>query len=160
MKDLIPGLSWLFPGFEMVPTGPLTGGGDEEERVAQTLSDYYQAFSTLDMQVILPYFHEPSMLVGPRGFGVAPDHAALATMLARSLKGLRPRRFARSELIRLHVRKLSSATALASGIAVRYRTDGRELERAGVTYLMQKAKRNWKIAVLVIHEPENALQLE
>jgi ketosteroid isomerase-like protein len=159
MKDLIPGLSWLFPGFEMVSTGPLTGGGDDEERVAQTLGDYYRAFSKLDMQAILPYFHEPSMLVGPRGFGAAPNHAALATMLAPSLKGLPPRRFARSELIRLHVRRLSAATALASGVAVRYKTDGKELERAGVTYLMQKAKRNWKIAVLVIHEPENALPL-
>ncbi len=38
-----------------------------EADVTQFLTDYYTAFSTLDIQVILPYFHEPALLIGPLG---------------------------------------------------------------------------------------------
>jgi hypothetical protein len=38
-----------------------------EEAVTKFLSDYYVAFSTLSIQAILPYFHEPALLVGPLG---------------------------------------------------------------------------------------------
>ena len=32
------------------------------DAVLRVLGDYYTAFSTLDVQAILPYFHQPSML--------------------------------------------------------------------------------------------------
>jgi hypothetical protein len=42
---------------------------------------------------------------------------------------------------------------LATGVALRYKTDGQELERVGVTYLLYKAESGWKIAVVVLHDP-------
>ena len=60
----------------------------------------------------------------------------------------------------LHVKRLSVTTALASGIAVRYKTDGQELERVGVTYLLQKADDGWKIAALIAHDADSVLRLE
>src|SRR6266571_2548909 len=38
---------------------------DDNAAVAQVLTDYYRAFSTLDAQAIGPNFHEPSQLVSP-----------------------------------------------------------------------------------------------
>ncbi len=79
------------------------------------------------------------------------------------MEGLRARGYARSELSTLHVKQLSTTTTLASGIAVRYNADGQELEgleRAGVTYLLQKADSRWKIAVTVVHDTDNVLRLE
>jgi hypothetical protein len=47
------------------------------EALNQVIAEYYRDFSTLDVQAILPYFNEPSLLVGPQGVIPIPDHAAL-----------------------------------------------------------------------------------
>jgi len=52
----------------------------------------------------------------------------------------------------LNINQLSTTTILAGGTAIRYKTDGQELERVGVTYLVQKTDGSWKIAVVVIHD--------
>ena len=46
---------------------------------------------------------------------------------------------------------------IAGGVAVRRKTDGEELERAGVVYLMQKTNAGWHIATIVIHDADDAL---
>ena len=74
------------------------------------------------------------------------------------MEGLRARGFARSELIGLHLKPLSATTVIAGGVAVRSHTDGRELERAGVVYLLQKANAAWQFATVVIHDADDALR--
>jgi hypothetical protein len=51
-----------------------------------------------------------------------------------------------------------ATTAIAGGVAVRRKTDGQELERAGVVYLMQKTGAGWQIATIVIHDADDALR--
>lgn len=46
------------------------------EAVNQVVADYYRDFSTLNVQAILPYFNEPSLLVGPQEVISIPDRAA------------------------------------------------------------------------------------
>jgi len=128
--------------------------------VSRVLTDYYSAFSRLDAQGILPYFYEPCLLVSPDGVATTPTHAALAAAFTPVMEDLRARGYARSALTKLRVKPLSATTTLASGIAVRYKADGQELERAGVTYLLQKADNGWKIAALVVHDKDNVPQLE
>jgi hypothetical protein len=50
--------------------------------------------------------------------------------------------------------------AVASGLYVRYKADGQELERIGATYVVHKARDGWKIAVLVAHDPGSVLRLD
>jgi hypothetical protein len=45
---------------------------NEETVVTRVPVDYYDAFSTLDVHAVLPYFHEPSVLIGPQGVCAAP----------------------------------------------------------------------------------------
>ena len=73
------------------------------------------------------------------------------------MEALRARGFAKSELINLHLKRLSAATVIAGGVAVRRKTDGGELERAGVVYLMQKTNAGWQIATIVSHDADDAL---
>jgi len=133
---------------------------DERAAVTKALTDYYRAFSTLDAQAVLPYFHEPSQLVSPAGVVPTPTRAAVAAAFQPIMDGLRARRFAKSELINLHLKRLSTSTVIAGGVAVRLKTDGHELERAGVVYLMQKATAGWQIATVVIHDAEKVLRPE
>ena len=63
-------------------------------------------------------------------------------------------------LIDLHLKRLSATTVIAGGVAVRRKTDGRELERAGVVYLLQRTSTGWQFATVMIHDAEDALRPE
>lgn len=119
----------------------------------QTLTGYYKAFSTLDIQAVWPYFHQPSLLIGPQGVFAVPTFATLATVFTPTMEGLRAREFGRSELSVGYVKPLSATATLVTGIAIRYKRDGQELDRAGVTYVLHKAETGWRIAVIVLHDP-------
>ena len=63
----------------------------------------------------------------------------------------------KSELINLHLKRLSVNTVIAGGVAVRRKADGQELERAGVVYLLQRTSAGWQFATVAIHDAEDAL---
>jgi hypothetical protein len=110
--------------------------GNDEAAVTEVLADYYSSFSTLDVRTVLPYFHEPCMMIGPQGVFAAPTRGVLAAALAPAMDGLRAIGFGRSELSLRHVKSLSAVATIASGVALRYKLDGQELERVGVTYVL------------------------
>jgi len=122
----------------------------------RTLTGYYSAFSTLDVPAVLPYFHEPCLFVNPQGVLSVPNSEALAAVLTSVLEALRAREFDRSLLSATKVQSLSESTCLITGVAVRYKRNGQELERVGVTYVLQKTDHAWKIAVIVLHDPPSA----
>jgi ketosteroid isomerase-like protein len=152
----------LFTGVALglVPHMPLAAGQDDKAGVTSLLNDYARAFGKLDVQAILPYYHEPSVLITTRGVATMPTHAAMAVAFKPLMDGLRARGYARSEFTTLNVKRLSATTALASGAAVRYKADGQELERLGATYVLHKTENGWKIAVTVGHDVENVIRLE
>ncbi len=126
----------------------------DEEAVTKVLSDYYTAFSTLNIAAILPYFHEPALLVGPLGLIPLPTPAALVPIFGPAMENLRRKQYGRSELKLQELRLLSATSALAVGVAIRPKTDGQELERVGVTYLLHKTESGWKFAVVVLHDAD------
>ncbi len=145
----------------MVPNAHRAAGEDDKAAVTRVLNEYYSAVSRLDARAIPPYFHEPSVLIVPgRGVIATPTHATVRAVFTALIEALRAGGFARTELNSLHVKRLSATTMLAGGIAVRYKTDGQELDRAGVTYLLHKTDSAWKIAVVVVHDVDSALRLE
>jgi hypothetical protein len=123
------------------------------EDVNQVIVDYYRDFSTLNVQAILPYFNEPSLLVGPQGVIVIPDYAALVAVFGPVMEDLRTKGYGRSELESGYIKSLSSSTALVGGVAMRYKTDGQQLERVGVTYVLHKTESGWKFATVILHDP-------
>src|SRR5882724_5799745 len=138
----------------------MTLADDDNAAVVQVLFDYYRAFSTLDAQAVGRYFNEPSQLVSPAGVVPAPMRAAVTAAFQPVMDGLRARGFAKSELTNLHLKRLSATTVIAGGVAVRSKTDGQELDRAGVVYLLQKTPAGWQFATVVIHDADDALRPE
>ena len=106
----------------------------------------------------MPYFHEPCLLISPQGVYAAPTCAALVAVFTLAIEGLRARGYGRSELSLQQLKLLSATAASARGVALRYKTDGQELDRVGVTYLLHKAETGWKIAVLVIHDTDGEVR--
>ena len=123
------------------------------EDATQLLKDYYRDFSTLKIPDIVPYFHEPCLFVAPQGVMSTPTHNEVSENFKIIAEGLRAKGYGRSELILKDARLLSASAALVIGVAVRYKTDGDELERVGVSYLLHK-NTDWKIAVIVIHDEQ------
>jgi ketosteroid isomerase-like protein len=128
----------------------------DEAAVMQVLGDYYRAFSSLDLQKILPFIHEPALLMAPQGVVAAPTRTEVAAVIAPTLEGLRAKGYARSELTRTRLTMLGSASALIIGVAERYKADGQPLESAGVTYLLQRTGAGWKIAVMILDDTGGA----
>jgi hypothetical protein len=131
--------------------GKITGA--DADAPLGILADYYTAFSTLEVRAFLPYFHEPSLLIGPQGIFAAPTRADVATTFAPAVESLRARGFGRSELSVRQSKMLSETVALVIGVAIRYKSDGQELERVGVTYILHNDA-GWKIAVVALHDTD------
>lgn len=123
------------------------------ESVNQVIADYYRDFSTLNVQSILPYFNEPSLLVGPQGVISIPDRAMLVPVFGPVMEGLRAKGYSRSELEVSNVRSLGSSAALVEGVAVRYKIDGQQLERVGISYVLHKTQSGWKFATVILYDP-------
>ena len=123
------------------------------EDATQLLKDYYRDFSTLKIPDIVPYFHEPCLFVSPQGVMSTPTYNEVSETFKIIAEGLRAKGYGRSELILKDARLLSASAVLVIGVAVRYKTDGDELERVGVSYLLHK-NTDWKIAVTVIHDEQ------
>lgn len=136
------------------------GAMNDQPAVIQTLLDYYAAFNTFEVRAVLPYFHEPTLLMGTQGAFAAPTHDVLTPVLTNVIESLRARGFARSELSVRRVDALNASTSLVTGVALRYTVDGQELERVGVTYVLNNADSRWKIAVLIGHDPNDAALTE
>ena len=77
------------------------------------------------------------------------------------LRGLREQRgYSHSTVSELHVKLLDQTTALVSGVFVRHKTDGSELETIGATYVLRKTEGEWKIAVVVRNPPANVIRAD
>jgi hypothetical protein len=70
------------------------------------------------------------------------------------MESLRQREYGRSEFRLQQLRLLSATSALAMGVATRYKTDGQEMERVGLTYLLHKDDTGWKFAVMALHDTD------
>ncbi len=125
-----------------------------EDAVKQVLTDYYKDFTTLNVQSILRYFHQPALLIGPSGVIALPTSEAVVPIFGPVMENLRLRDYGRSELSLQQLRLLSATAAFATGAAIRYKTNGQEMERVGVTYLLHKGNEGWKFAVMVLHDAD------
>jgi SnoaL-like domain len=130
---------------------------NDNTAVTQVLHDYYRSFSTLQLEAIYPYFHTPVLIVGPAGVFAVASSEDLATVFGPTLEGLRSRGYGRSEFEATRIQQLSLTAAIASGVAVRYKADGEEMERAGLTYLLHKSDGRWRFAMMTLHDPGASL---
>jgi hypothetical protein len=75
-------------------------------------------------------------------------------LIGQLMANVKVRDFSRSEITDMRVSQMSDDVAFVSVSRVRYKTDGRELERLGETYTLQKMDGAWKIGAATIHDPD------
>jgi|SRR6266852_3888285 len=147
--------------FVAIASPPLAEGQDDRALLTQALNDYASAFHTFDTQRTLNHYHEPLMLVAGPAVRLMATRADTEAWMKAFWARLKERGFARgSEFSPLHVKQVSPTVAVASAQFVRYKADGQELERNGVTYVLHKTGDAWKIVVVMGHAPGNILRLD
>lgn len=133
---------------------------DAFEDVRQTLQAYEQAWSRHDAAAIAAFYFEPAMRVSQSGPIIRANRTEQETFFAGYLRAIVGRGYEHSEWEMLNGRLLDAHTALASGIAVRYRADGTVLERVGLTYQLWKSGEGWKIFLSETHAPDTVLRFQ
>lgn len=111
------------------------------------IHNYYEAFSTLDLDACVPFFTLPCMFIGLRGTFAVANREDLARVLGPAIAALKAKDYQRSEFVEPELKTLSENTTLLRGVAVRYATSGTEFERVPISYLVHQAGDGWKIAV-------------
>jgi ketosteroid isomerase-like protein len=132
---------------------------DEYNAISELLGEATAAFSGLDLKRFRSCYHLPCMVITPQGVASASSESEFDRLFRPMMESLKARGFARSEWAEKHVKLQSDSTATASVLWIRFRKDGAELERLGATYALYKSNRNWKIAMVMAHDPDSVLRL-
>ena len=126
--------------------------------IVATMQAYEEAWGRHDASAVASFYYEPAMRVGQAGPVVRQTRKDQEAFFSGFLKGLVGRGFERSEWAELDVRLLDAQTAIASGVAVRYKSDGEVLERVAVTYGLRKTEAGWKIFLSAAHAGDTPLR--
>jgi hypothetical protein len=110
----------------IVPTAPAEGQ-DDKAAVTEAFKGYARAWDNLDMQRILPYYHEPLMLISSAGVRTLATRADIEAWAKGIFGRITERGYARGEYSQLHIKSVTAGVAVASGLYVRYKADGQEL---------------------------------
>ena len=81
------------------------------------IHDYYNAFSSLELDACLPFFTLPCMFIGLRGTFAVTSREDLAKVLGPTLETLKTKDYQRSEFIEIQLTTLTDNTALARGVS-------------------------------------------
>ena len=135
---------------------PHTNEGDKAA-VLQVLADYQTAFSGHDPQSTQLFYHEPCMVIEAQGVVVLASRTEIKAFFASAMQSLEERGWHHSQWNEVPVEQLSDSAVLVSTVAVRYMTDGEELEQVGATYAFRKTDLGWKIAIAIAHPPDTVL---
>jgi hypothetical protein len=113
---------------------------DVRDAIRRTYDEYFKVFQTLRPEAVASYYHVPSMALSPQGVTVMTTSEEVRALFRTMRTALQARDYARSERGDLQVTLLSDQTALVSTSVVRYATDGTQIERFGVTYILRQAR--------------------
>jgi len=115
--------------------------------ILKTFLEYAQAFETLRPSVVLPFYQYPAILITEQKPVKITNNLFgwIAFKIAMSVLKCRGYHHGKTEL--LEVRQLRDDLAIVTGIVIRYRKDGSELERFDLNYTMRKVGDSWKIIV-------------
>jgi hypothetical protein len=117
----------------------------EEGTIHEVLAGYYDAFARDPVAAATYYGDEPTLIILPSEVLTLPTRKDAETFLAKVLGSLKTLGYSNTKLTAPRIKMLNPTTALYGTVAIRMKTDGTELERAGFTYLLHKGSAIWKI---------------
>jgi ketosteroid isomerase-like protein len=124
----------------------------DREVIARVFNEYVQAFQSLKPSAAASYCQAPCMFIAPQGVRLMATSSEIESFFQGIMSALKARDYLRSAITDLRVNPMSEESAVVSVGRVRYRTDGRELERLGETYILRSPDGDWKIVAALVHD--------
>jgi len=114
---------------------------------------YTRAFQALDAKAVATFFHEPAMLITPRGVLALPNTWAVEQAYAEIMDPLRGGPYASTEFSSASQRVLSDELVELSGNGTWVDRGGRRYMPFGFTYTLRRTELGYRIAVALVHAP-------
>ena len=132
---------------------------DPSPDVRSFFADYAQAFETLAVEEILPYWHLPTAFVTDdvvRGITSRADAEAMVEALREDL---RAQDYARSEAVAIYSHELDDSLAIADVLWHRFDGQGDRIDRFAALMLLRKTSDGWTIVVVAPHAADTMVAL-
>jgi hypothetical protein len=126
--------------------------------VSRWFGEYLDAFAACgrgerDVASLLAYYGVPLLLTTDDGFFALTGDEQVVAVARQQVESMRAAGYDRSEILDSEVTVLNSASALYRGSFSRRRSDGTEIGRLTVTYLVTDGPSGRRISVLAAHTP-------
>ncbi|WP_044542335.1 hypothetical protein [Bradyrhizobium sp. LTSP885] len=120
----------------------------ETDAIDAVVSGYYESFGR-DSAAASALYGEPTLVITPNQIVLLSTRTDVEAFFDKVVAGLKRGGFSHSTLSDRRIKLLTSTTALCGGVAIRMKTDGTEMQRAGFTYLLQKSSVRWRIHEII-----------
>jgi hypothetical protein len=104
-----------------------------------------------DTASLLAYYGVPLLITTDGGFFALTSDGQVVAAVQPQIDGMRAAGYHRSETLGSEVTVLNSTSALYRGTYAYHRSDGGEISRVTVTYLVTDGAAGRRISVLVVH---------
>jgi hypothetical protein len=131
----------------------------EIELIERTYRAYFTVFQMGNPRAITPYYHVPSMFLSSAGTFALTTAQEAEQFFERLIYALRNRGYARSVLTSVQVRLLADDLALVQALGDRFTKAGDLLEKMSAIYTLRQTEGTWRIATVVMTDPERQLEL-
>jgi NTF2-like protein (DUF6841) len=126
--------------------------------VSRWFGEYLAAFAACgrgesDTASLLAYYGVPLLLTTDDGFFALTSGDQVVAAMQQQVDGMRAAGYGRSEIVRSEVTVLNSTSALYQGTYSWHRSDGGEIRRPTLTYLVTDGPVGRRISALAVHGP-------
>lgn len=124
--------------------------------MSQWFGEYLDAFAACgrgekDTASLLAYYGVPLLITTDGGFFALTSGDQIVAAVQQQIDGMRAGGYARSEVLGSEVTVVNSTSALYRGAFSYHRSDGGEIRRLTVTYLVTDGASGRRISVLAVH---------
>ena len=126
--------------------------------MSQWFGEYLDAFAACgrgerDTASLLAYYGVPLLVTTDEGFFPLTSDAQVVAVMQQQVDGMRAAGYGRSEALRSEVTVVNSTSALYRGTYSWQRSDGAEIRRVTLTYLVTDGPAGRRISALLVHSP-------
>jgi len=126
--------------------------------VSRWFAEYLDAFAACGRgekgtASLLAYYGVPLLITTDGGFFALTSDDQVVAAVQPQVDGMRAAGYHRSEVLGSEITVLNSASALYRGMYSYHRSDGTQISRVTVTYLVTDGAAGRRISVLAVHSP-------
>ena len=140
------------------PTPAVQSVAVDSDGVSQWFGDYLDAFAACGRgergtDSLLAYYGVPLLLTTDGGLFALTSADQVVAAVQPQIEGMRAAGYARSEMLNAEITALNAASALYRGTFSYHRSDGGEIRRVTLTYLVTDGPGGRRISALAVHSP-------